>query len=197
MRDLRIAVAIVGLVFLAIGCSGEPATPDEDGILTVTMDDTKFTPAEIDLKVGEPVRLILHNKSETHDLGFRIGSVPTSQAGSVNGFTEDFFEGVEVTVTGPAKLITVGEAILTREGDGAVEESGVGNTNGDPGFTVLKGPSSEATVIEFVVPDKWEMEWEFASFRDGGNSYDGGLRGVLKVFPCIRAGGAWGQKNAC
>ena len=197
MRYIRITVVIIGLVLLATGCSNDPATPDEDGILTVTMDDTKFTPAEIDLKVGEPVRLILHNKSETQDLGFRIGSGPTSQAGSVNGFTEDFFEGVEVKVIGPAKLITVGEAILTREGDGAVEESDGGNTNGDPGFTVLKEPSSEATVIEFVVPDKWELEWEFASFGDSGNSYEAGLRGILKVFPCIRAGGAWGQKNAC
>jgi hypothetical protein len=191
MRYLRITLAIIGLVFLAAGCGSEPATPDDDGILTVTMDDTKFTPAEIDLKVGQPVRLILHNKSGTHDRGFRIGSGATSQAGSVNGFTEDFFEGVEVTVTGPVKLITVGEAILTRAGDGAVEESAGGSS--DPGFTVLKGPSSEATIIEFVVPDKWESEWEFASFGDGGD----GLRGLLKVFPCIRAGGAWGQKNAC
>jgi plastocyanin len=193
MRYLRIAVAVIGLVFLAAGCGSDPATPDEDGILTITMDDTKFTPAEIDLKVGEPVRLILHNKSVTHDLSFRIGSGPTSQAGSVSGFTDDFFKGVAVKVIGPAKLITVGEAILTREGDGAVEESDGGNTNGNPGFTVLKGPSSEATVIEFIVPDKWELEWEFASFGDGGD----GLRGVLNVFPCIRAGGAWGQKNAC
>ncbi len=187
MRDLRITLAIIGLVFLAFGCSNEPATPDDEGTLKITIDDEKFTPAEIDLNVGAPVRVVLSNKSETQEYGFTIGNGALGE----RGFGKDFFDGVEVKVTGPAKLVVAGGAILTREGDGAVEETDGG------GFMVIKQPSSQSTVIEFIVPDKWEDDWEFASFESDGSSFEDGLRGVLKVFPCIRAGGAWGQKNEC
>lgn len=188
MKDLRITLAIIGLVFLALGCSNEPATPDDEGTLNITMDDEKFTPDEIDLNVGTPVRVVLNNKSATHDFGFTVGS----GALSGGGFGKDFFDGVKVKVIGPAKLVVAGGAILTREGDGAVEE-----TNGGGVFMVLKEPSSESTVIEFIVPDKWEDDWEFASFEGDGTRYEDGMRGILRVFPCVRAGGAWGQKNAC
>ena len=188
MKFLRITLPIIALVFLALGCSNEPATPDDEGTLNITMDDVKFTPDEIDLNVGTPVRVVLNNRSETNDFGFMIGTGVLSEG----GFGKDFFDGVKVKVIGPAKLVVAGGAILTREGDGAVEE-----TNGGGVFMVLKGPSSESTVIEFIVPDKWEDDWEFASFEDDGNRFEDGMRGVLRVFPCKRAGGAWGQKNEC
>lgn len=188
MKDLRITVAIIGLVFLALGCSNEPATPDDDGILNITMGDVEFTPDEIDLNVGAPVRVVLNNKSATHDYRFMIGADVLSGG----GFGKDFFEGVEVKVIGPAKLVVAGGAILTREGDGAVDETNEGGV-----FMVVKGPSSGSTIIEFIVPDKWENDWVFASFEGDGTRFEGGIRGRLRVFPCNRAGGAWGQKNEC
>lgn len=41
---MRITAAIIGLVFLAFGCGGDPATPNDDGDLSITMADFEFTP---------------------------------------------------------------------------------------------------------------------------------------------------------
>jgi hypothetical protein len=116
MKYLKITVAIVGLIFLAFGCSTDPVTPDEDGILNITMADFEFTPDKFDIESGRTVRITLRNESAEHDHGFMIGENVTRQGGSANGYERDFFEGVEVTVTGPAKLVSAGEALGTREG---------------------------------------------------------------------------------
>ena len=180
MKRLSIMVVIIGMVSLAFGCGGGAVEPDEEGTLYITMDDFKFTPDKIDLDSGKKVRFVLDNKSKTNDHGFVVGLEVTRQGGSVNGFQSDFFEGVEVKVIGPAKLVIPGEAILTRDGEGAVEDKDGGDANG---FMVLIGPSSESTVIEFIVPEKYG-EWEFASFEENGTRYEDGMRGTLKVFPC-------------
>ena len=48
------------------------------------------------------------------------------------------------------------------------------------GFMIVQEPSSEATIIEFIVPDK-VGEWEFGCFQDDGADYDEGMRGKLVV----------------
>jgi len=78
-------------------------------------------------------------------------------------------------VIGPAKSVSSGGAILTREGDEDV-------TNGTSGFMVTKAPSSQATIIEFTVPPTIG-DFEFASFEAGGKHYDDGMKGLIKVFP--------------
>jgi uncharacterized cupredoxin-like copper-binding protein len=176
-------VAVIGLVLLAFGCTSEPATPDEDGNLNISMADSKFTPDKFDIEAGRTVRVILSNDSVDSDYGFTVG-----EAGSSNGYATDFFEGVEVEVIGPAKLIRAGEAVLTREDDDAVADSD-GN-----GFTVIVGASTGSVIIEFVVPAKFG-EWEFASFEDGGAHYEDGMKGVMKVFPCTRSTAGTGSRN--
>ena len=183
MRHMRVTMAIIGLVLLAFGCSSEPDTPDEDGNLNIAMADSKFTPDKFNIEAGRTVRLILSNDSVDSDYGFAVG-----EAGSSSGFANDFFEGVEVEVTGPAKLIRAGEAVLTREGDDAVAD-----TDGN-GFVVIVGPSTGSVVIKFVVPPKFG-EWEFASFEDGSAHYADGMKGVMKVFPCTRTTAGTGSQN--
>jgi len=184
MKHMRVTVAVIGLVLLAFGCTSEPATPDEDGNLNIAMADSKFTPDNIDIEAGRTVRVILSNESVDSDYGFTMG-----EGGSSSGYANDFFKGVEVEVIGPAKLIMAGEAVLTREGDDAVADTDDGN-----GFMVIVGPSSESVIIKFVVPPKFG-EWEFASFEDGGGSYEDGMRGVMKVFPCTRSTAGTGSRN--
>ena len=84
-------------------------------------------------------------------------------------------------MTGPAKLITPGEAILTREGDAGAENGIGGNSNNGHGFMVLIEPSNEPTIIEFIVPKKFG-EWEFTSFENDGEHYEEGMRGIVRVF---------------
>ena len=120
----------------------------------------------------------------TQDGGFAIGLDVVKQGGSATGFQKRFFDGVEVKVIGPAKRVVAGGAIVTREGSGASEAGDGGDTDGAQGFLVLIEPSSEPTVIEFIVPENYG-EWEFASFGGDGTDYEDGLRRSLKVFPCL------------
>jgi hypothetical protein len=183
MKHMRVTAAVIGLVLLAFGCSSDPAIPDEDGNLNIAMVDSMFTPDKFNIEAGRTVRVILSNDSVDSDYGFAVG-----EAGSSSGYANDFFEGVEVEVTGPAKLIRAGEAVLTREGSDAVAD-----TDGN-GFVVILGPSTGSVVVEFIVPAKFG-EWEFASFEDGGAHYEDGMKGVMKVFPCSRSTAGTGSRN--
>ena len=185
MKHMRITIATIGLVLLAFGCGGQPAKPDDEGNLSITMADFEFTPDKIDIEAGRTLPITLRNDSTEHDHGFTIGE----SGGSAGGYKEDFFDGVEVKVTGPAKLVNAGGAVVTLEGGGDVEV-----TDGSGGFMVVVGPSSESTIIEFLVPQKYG-EWEFASFGGDGTSYEEGMLGVVKVFPCTRAGAGTGSRN--
>lgn len=192
MRRLSIVVVIAGLILLASACGGgEGVAPEFDdprgvGTLNISMDDFKFTPDNIKLTTGQQIRIVLSNSSATNDHGFTVGYGLTTQGGASTGFQTDLFEGVEVTVTGPAKVVRSGKAIVTREGDGEVEDDA-------SGFMVIKGPSSQVTIIEFTVPDTFG-EFEFASFESGGEYYKDGMKGIINVFPkdadCPRPGTA-------
>jgi len=159
---------------------GDVVTPDFEtlggvGTLNISMDDYKFIPERIDLIACQKVRVILTNKSATNDHGFTIGYGVKKEGGSSAGFETDWLDEIEVAVIGPAKSVSSGGAILTREGDEDV-------TNGTSGFMVTKAPSSQATIIEFTVPPTIG-DFEFASFEAGGKHYDDGMKGLIKVFP--------------
>jgi hypothetical protein len=190
MRHSKFFAAIAGLILLVLGCGGgEAVSPEFDepngvGTLSIDMDDFKFTPDNIKLTAGQQVRIILSNGSATNDHGFTVGYGLMTEGGASAGFQTDLFEGVEVSVTGPAKLVRSGKAIVTREGDGGVEDD-------TSGFMVIKGPSAQDTIIEFTVPDTFG-EFEVASFESGGEHYDDGMKGIINVFPkeadCPRPG---------
>jgi hypothetical protein len=182
MKYRGMIIVIVGMVFLAFGCGGEEAVePADDGTLNITMDDSKFSPENIDLKSGRKVRMVLSNES-SQDTSFAIGLDVLKEGGSASGFSNHFLAGVEVMVIGPAKLVVAGDSVLTREGSGGEENIDAGS--GEQGFMVVIEPSSESTVVEFVVPENYG-EWEFASFAADGQSYEDGMQGTIKVFPCL------------
>jgi len=203
MKQLAILVVITGLVLLVLGCGsggGDPVTPTLDpttgvGTLNISMDDFTFTPKKIDLTACQKVRLVLTNNSATNDHGFTVGYGVTKEGGSPTGFERDWFDDIEVAVTGPAKMVKSGKAILTHEGTGIVED-------GTGGFMVIKAPSSQATIIEFTVPTEIG-DFEFASFEGGGKHYEDGMKGLIKVFPGKSArndevGKSWQQaKTKC
>ncbi len=200
MKQRGMVVVVAGLIFLVLGCGGsDPVTPTLDpttgiGTLNISMDDFKFTPEKIELTACQKVRVVLSNNSATNDHGFTVGFGVTKEGGSPTGFDIDWFEEIEVAITGPAKSVTAGNAILTHDGV-AVEDSG-------DGFTVLKAPSSQATIIEFSVPPTIG-DFEFASFESDGKHYEDGMKGLIKVFPGKSArndevGKSWQQaKTKC
>ena len=111
-----------------------------------------------------------------------IGLDVLREGGSSTGYNNHFLAGVEIKVIGPAKLVVAGDSVLIREGSGSEEDSDEGS--GEQGFMIVIGPSSESTIVEFVVPENYG-EWEFASFATDGQSYEDGMRGTIKVFPCL------------
>ena len=182
MKKFGVLFVIVGMVSLAFGCGGgEAVEPTDDGTLNITMGDSKFTPDKIDLKSGRKVRIVLNNKSD-HDNGLAIGLDVLREGGSATGFGNHFLAGVEVKVIGPAILVVAGDSVLTREDAGAEEDIDAGSE--DQGFMIVIGPSSESTIVEFVVPENYG-EWEFASFAADGQSFEDGMKGTVKVFPCL------------
>ena len=192
MKQRGITVIATGLIFLVLGCGiggADPVTPTLDpttrvGTLNISMDDFKFTPDRIDLTACQKVRVVLNNNSATNDHGFTVGFGVTKEGGSPTGFETDWFEEIEVAVTGPAKKVSAGKAILTHDGTGSVE-------NGGGGFMILKAPSSQATIIEFAVPPTIG-DFEFASFEYGGKHYEDGMKGLIKVFPRELGSGVMG-----
>ena len=194
MKQLAIVVIITGLVLLVLACGsggGDAVTPTLDpttgvGTLNISMDDFEFTPKRIELTACQKVRVVLTNNSATNDHGFTVGYGLMKEGGSPTGFERDWFDEIEVAITGPAKMVKAGNAILTHEGGGTVEDSA-------GGFMVLKAPSSQATIIEFTVPDTFG-EFEFASFESSGEHYKDGMKGLINVFPkepdCPRPGTA-------
>jgi hypothetical protein len=194
MKQLGIVIVATGLIFLVLGCGsggGDPITPTLDpttgvGTLNISMDDFNFTPKRIDLRACQKVRIVLTNNSATNDHSFTVGYGAMKQGGSPTGFETDWFDDIEVAVTGPAKLVRAGTSILTHEGDGTVED-------GASGFMVLLAPSSQATIIEFKVPTTIG-DFEYASFESGGKFYKDGIKGLIRVSPgktadnCIPSG---------
>ena len=182
MKNTWFVLVVTGLMTIVLGCGGggDPVLPviDSDtgvGTLNISMEDFKFTPDRIDLVACQKIRVVLTNNSATNDHGFTIGYGRTNQGGPASGFDVDMLDAIDVAVTGPAKSVSSGNAILTRNGD-EVSEDGAG------GFMVVKAPSTQATIIEFTVPPQ-VGDFEFASFESGGKHYDDGMKGLIKVFP--------------
>tara|TARA_B100001750_G_C15401045_1_gene542640 strand:+ start:106 stop:708 length:603 start_codon:yes stop_codon:yes gene_type:complete len=174
-----LTVVFITLLTLSTGCGSEPVKPEIDpetriGVLNIIMDDFKFTPDKVAVDVRQKIRIVLKNNSKKNDHSFSIGYGVIDQDGASKGFKTDLLESVEVTVTGPAKIVKVGNTKLTIDEDVDVEKDSVG-------FVIVKSPSNEATVIEFIVPDK-VGEFEFGSFENDGKDYEDGMKGTLKVF---------------
>lgn len=77
-------LAALGLVVVLIGAAlflvQQPATPGAGGTIEIVMEDLRFMPNRVDVKVGEPVRLRVVNRGrERHDLNFPSLHMPGLQ----------------------------------------------------------------------------------------------------------------------
>ena len=183
MNYLGMAILLTGLIAVSLACGSDPATPDFGsvagrdqetvGTLKISMADFKFTPDRIDLQACQQIRVVLTNESTTNDHSFTVGYGMMKEGKSLTGFKADLFGEIEVKVSGPAKLVRRGNTDLVLDGD--IDDS--------PGsFMVVKAPSSQATTIEFTVPEVIG-EFEYASFENNGKDYEDGMKGMIKVFP--------------
>ena len=78
MKYMSIMVFVIVLILSCLSCGSDTAAPDIDpetqiGTLNISMDDFKFTPDKIDVKVGQRIRLVLNNSSAANDHSFSVG----------------------------------------------------------------------------------------------------------------------------
>lgn len=75
------------------------ATPDAQGRLTIVATDYDFTPDVVRVKAGQQIKLTIRNEGlHTHE--FMVGKQVHLENGSTEPPTPDFFEGLQVEVTG-------------------------------------------------------------------------------------------------
>lgn len=166
---ITILVVLTGLLLTACGGGGSSgaAQPDSSGNLTIEMTESKYTPDNIELKVGQKVTFTLVNKGEKdHEL--MIGRNVMMMEGVPNGFEHDFFEGME-------PMVMKGGAMA--EGMEHSDEEGMGHS----GFMVDVPQGSDQATVTFTVTEDMVGEWEMGCFEDDGQHYDDGMKGKLVV----------------
>ncbi len=155
-------ILATGVILAA--CGGQPSAPVS---FDVEMSEYAYSPAVLEVKVGQEVTLNLVNSGQVeHEL--MIGREVIYEDGSPNGFQEDLFVtgGVEPEVTG-------GEP---------ASESGDGHMHANPGVMVTL-PNGESGSLKFAVTSDMVGEWEMGCFSQEGVHYTAGMVGKLVVMP--------------
>ena len=114
-RHLTILIGLMAVFLFVVACGDKAVVPDSRGTIIITQGEFNFVPSNIEFRAGQKVRIVLKNGGE-EDHEFMVGRTVVSPEGFPNGFKEEFFKGVDVTVSGPAKIVMAGDANLTRVG---------------------------------------------------------------------------------
>lgn len=162
----------IGFVFSMAACAGSPPAPaaqPEPVKYTIQMTEYAFSPAEIEVKVGQEVTLDLVNVGQiSHEL--MIGQQVASVNNRPSGFHKDFFETAHVD---PVVM--------------GVEEPDQGHSSGGHGsdhagsFMVVLPENSDKASVTFTVTEEMVGEWELGCFEQDGVHYDAGMKGSLVV----------------
>ncbi|GBD07829.1 Auracyanin-A [Candidatus Thermoflexus japonica] len=153
---MQLGVLLIGLALLLSACATSPTR----GVtaITVELGEFYFKPARLELPAGQTVTLQLINKGQVeHE--FMVGREVEQHEheGKMEGFSQDFFAGMEVTYT---------------------VEKGKVEREEEHGFEVELEPGGKAT-LTFTVPSDRKGEWEIGCFVPG--HYEAGMKGVLIV----------------
>lgn len=202
MKKLVVVLFVIFIAAFITAC-GSQATP-EPLDLTIELSEYKFTPDEIELKVGQQVTITLVNKG-TLDHELMIGrNVIHNDEGRPDGYEVDFFTFAGVT----PEVVSVGDSIqimldgemlagkmdMSGEGDMAMTEESMdmggdegGTAAGEEdhmdhmGYMVMVPPGEDTVTITFTVTPEMVGTWEIGCFELDGVHYDSGMVGTLTV----------------
>jgi uncharacterized cupredoxin-like copper-binding protein len=174
MKHLSIIILVIlaGLIVAACG-GGGAAQPDTSGNITIELSESKYTPDNIELKVGQKVTITLKNTGEK-DHEFMVGRNVMMMDGAPNGFEHDLFEGME-------PMVMKGGAMGDEMDEMAHDEEEMEHDMGHAGFMVLLPNGSEDATVTFSVTEDMVGEWEIGCFTDDGQHYEDGMKGTLVV----------------
>jgi uncharacterized cupredoxin-like copper-binding protein len=150
------------IALLLVACGGGSKPPPVS--FTIEMREYTFTPANLELNVGQEVTLKLVNKGQLqHEILF--GREVFMDNNRPAGYQVDMFAtgGVEPAVT---------QSILPEK------EEGMGHGN----FMVILPVKADASMT-FSVTKEMVGEWEIGCFEQDGVHFDAGMKGTVSVKP--------------
>ena len=166
MRLYRYGLGFLLLAMLAAACTTQPVEPVQ---FTVEMSEYAYSPAEIEVEVGQEVTLDLVNTGAlAHEV--MIGRDMAQTDGHPGGYAVDFFEtaGIEPHVTG---------------GMGGMDAHDSEHSDHSGAFMVSLPAGPETASITFKVTKAMVGEWEIGCFEQEGVHYAAGMVGTLIVKP--------------
>lgn len=177
-------VALLGrnqVVDLARQIVGSPVM---SGTIHVYLFDYYFVPSYMTWRVGDHLTVILQNQSATHWHEWTIGR--SVQHDTFQGFgrltsdgwTDDFWNGVAVTLSDPYKIdnFVPHNAKVTYVGPKAAYQISTGGV-----FSPTLQPGGSVH-LSFTVPDKPGI-WHYGCFVQQFIHYRTGMRGTLNILP--------------
>jgi len=160
-------------------------SPVSSGLINVYQFDYYFVPNYMTWRVGDHNTIFLQNMSTTRWHEMQIGRHPSyveTQLGKLtaDGFLEDFWKGVPVTLSDPYRIDN-----FTYADDQHPVYKGAPKSDfvivGGGGFSPTLKPGGHIK-IDFVVPDKPGL-WEYACFVQHQAHFRLGMRGLLNILP--------------
>lgn len=187
-KRLGLLLAVLGLAtFVLAGCGGGEG--GAGGTQTITMSEFAFEPDSISIPAGEEVTLeFVNDGATTHE--FLAGrEVTEGDNGRPDGFEEDLFEGVDVTVEPSGARMGGEEGMEEMEATEMATEMATGMATDDEhaedehaghGVGVVVEPGETASMT-FTLPADRAGEWMIGCFEDNGTHYEQGMDGTLTV----------------
>jgi plastocyanin len=171
MKRKFLMFVLAGLALAAAACSSQPAAPAEPVSFRIEMSEYAFSPAEIEVKVGQQVTLeLVNNGALVHEL--MIGRDVLLMENRPSGYQVDLFQSAGVE---PEILVMDAEAVAGEHGD-AHDES-------HTGFMVVLPENGGSASMTFTVTKDMVGEWEMGCFEQEGVHYTAGMKGKLVVKP--------------
>ena len=175
MKKLFLCLSILFVAAIVTAC-GSQATPEPLDV-TIDMTEYKFTPNELELKVGQQVTITLVNKG-TLDHEFMVGrNVQNNSDGNPDGYEVDLFQFSGVT----PDVVSIGDSIQIMMG-GKMLAGKMGEMEMDHmGYMVMVPVGNDTATISFTVTPEMVGTWEFGCFELDGVHYNSGMKGTLTI----------------
>ena len=161
----KFKLSILSLLFLLVFTAGCGAGKSSQTVnQTITMSDYAYTPATMQVKVGETLTLKLVNDGQlSHEIMFgkqvkKVGNRPA-------GYEIDLFDYAGVV---PEVKILSGD-VTTHQADS------------HSGFMLTFPKKGDSAALTFPITAKMVGEWEIGCFSQDGVHYDAGMKGKLAV----------------
>ena len=165
MKKISVLLFVFVISLVLVACGGAGQSGGKPVSFNIDMKEYTFTPASLDLKVGQQVTLNLTNSGQLqHEIMFGR-DVLKNENNRPFGYQTDMFQSAGVTPQ------------VTQQGPTQEEES---EEHEPSGFMVGLAPGATAKVT-FPVTKDMVGQWEMGCFEQDGVHYDAGMKGTVTV----------------